>query len=193
MANFIKWIEEAKKKGTKETSPTTATSSPLRGANQDQSGYNVKGNVADYTISDGVVPDNWEENPETKRLSVVKRMIKGDERYGAKHMPHVKIKEASMNTAVVGANRMQPVNQADNTPRKGSSSVSKRIITGLQSSANRRVSALDQAAQKQKDDATKQREQEIEKRKKEAEARQKIAQKQAQQSQAKVKTDVNQR
>ena len=33
---------------------TTVVSSPLRGQNQDQSGYGVKNNVADYTISDSV-------------------------------------------------------------------------------------------------------------------------------------------
>jgi len=52
MINFSSWIEETKKKGTKESLPPTATSSPLRGANQDQSGFSPKNNVADYTISD---------------------------------------------------------------------------------------------------------------------------------------------
>ena len=184
MANFIKWLEEAKKKGTKEASPTTATSSPLRGANQDQTGFRPNGDTADYTISDSVVPDSW-ENSERKRIETVKRMIKSDERYGAKHMPHTKIKEASMNPAV-GANRIQPVNQADNTPRKGAAGISKRIITGLQASANKRVSALDQAAQQQKDQATKDREQEVARRQKEAEARQR-------QSQAQVNKNANQR
>ena len=54
MKNFTKWIEEAKK--TKESLPPTATSSPLRGQNQDQSGYNGKNDVADYTISDETKP-----------------------------------------------------------------------------------------------------------------------------------------
>jgi hypothetical protein len=52
MKNLTQWIEEAKKKGTKDSSPPTVTSSPLRGANQDQSGFNGKNSVADYTISD---------------------------------------------------------------------------------------------------------------------------------------------
>jgi len=51
MRSFNQWIEE-KKKQDKESSPPTATSSPLRGANQDQSGFSPKNNVADYTISD---------------------------------------------------------------------------------------------------------------------------------------------
>ena len=41
-----------KKKGTRESSPPTNVSSPIRGANQDQSGYGVSHNTADYTISD---------------------------------------------------------------------------------------------------------------------------------------------
>jgi hypothetical protein len=48
---FIQWLEE-KKKSSKESMPTTAVSSPIRGANQDQSGFGVKKNVSDYTISD---------------------------------------------------------------------------------------------------------------------------------------------
>ena len=54
MINFKTWLEEKKK--TKESLPPTATSSPIRGANQDQSGYNDKGNVSDYTISDETKP-----------------------------------------------------------------------------------------------------------------------------------------
>ena len=45
-------LEEGKKKGKSEPAPPTATSSPLRGANQDQSGFNSRNDVADYTISD---------------------------------------------------------------------------------------------------------------------------------------------
>ena len=41
-----------KKKGEKESSPPTTVSSPIRGANQDQSGYGVKHSTANYTISD---------------------------------------------------------------------------------------------------------------------------------------------
>ena len=52
MINFSSWIDEAKKKGTKESLPPTASSSPTRGANQDYSGVGVKHDVADYTISD---------------------------------------------------------------------------------------------------------------------------------------------
>jgi hypothetical protein len=55
MKNFRNWLEESKKR-TKESLPPTATSSPLRGQNQDQSGYNGKNDVADYTISDETKP-----------------------------------------------------------------------------------------------------------------------------------------
>lgn len=57
MLKFSQWLEEKKKKSSKEsTHQTTATSSPLRGQNQDQSGYSPTKNVADYTISDGYIP-----------------------------------------------------------------------------------------------------------------------------------------
>lgn len=49
MKNFTQWLQERK---TRESSPTTATSSPLRGANQDYSGVNTKNDSTDYTISD---------------------------------------------------------------------------------------------------------------------------------------------
>jgi hypothetical protein len=52
---FKSWLEEKKKS---ETIPaqTTIVSSPLRGANQDYSGVNVKNDNANYTISDEVLP-----------------------------------------------------------------------------------------------------------------------------------------
>ena len=212
--NFKAWLEEKKK--TKESLPPTVTSSPLRGQNQDQSGYNGKNDVGDYTISDSTI-DSWEENPPAKRIKAAKELTKLGNRHGSKALGEEQInelspelvgkvhkaralggkpsktpaasktlskavtkawlkakvgavKEASMNPAV-GANRIQPVNQADNTPRKGSSAVSKRMITGLQSSANRRVSALDQAAQQKRDQEKRDREQETQRRNREAEKR----------------------
>ena len=57
MKRFSYWLVEKKKKSTKESMPTTATSSPLRGANQDQTGFNPKTNVADYTISDEYIQE----------------------------------------------------------------------------------------------------------------------------------------
>ena len=56
-------IDEAKRKRV-PTAPT-ATSAPIRGANQDQSGHGVSRNVADYTISDEFVYEKVEfGNPE---------------------------------------------------------------------------------------------------------------------------------
>lgn len=48
-SSFQTEIDEAVKKSS---APTTATSAPIRGANQDQSGFNTKNSTADYTISD---------------------------------------------------------------------------------------------------------------------------------------------
>jgi hypothetical protein len=53
MLTFRGWITESKKnKKLKSNTPPTSVSSPIRGANQDQSGFGVKHNTADYTISD---------------------------------------------------------------------------------------------------------------------------------------------
>lgn len=54
MLNFRGWIAESRKKKARRSEPQapTPTSSPLRGANQDQSGFGVTRGVADYTISD---------------------------------------------------------------------------------------------------------------------------------------------
>lgn len=54
MLKFRGWIAESRKKKDRksENTPPTPTSSPIRGANQDQRGFGVTGDVADYTISD---------------------------------------------------------------------------------------------------------------------------------------------
>ena len=92
MKSFSDWVNEAKK-GTNDSLPPTATSSPIRGANQDQSGANVKNDLADYTISDSETIDNWELNSEASRKKAVKGLMKLNARHGAEHMPHEKIKE----------------------------------------------------------------------------------------------------
>jgi len=96
MKNFRNWLEEAKKK-SRQPMPTTPTSAPLRGQNQDQSGINDKNNSADYTISDETVPDSWEDNTAAKRIKTVKDLIKLNARHGAVHMPHGAIKEEEIN------------------------------------------------------------------------------------------------
>ena len=95
MKSFSNWLDEAKK-GTKESLPTTATSAPIRGANQDQSGANVKNDLADYTISDSATIDNWELNSPSERSKAVKELMKLSSRHGAEHMPHSKIKEETL-------------------------------------------------------------------------------------------------
>lgn len=86
---------------------TTAVSSPLRGANQDQSGTGVKNDTGDYTISDEKktrlgaikkavsekVRDSWEDNTPAQRKRYVKDLLKLSTRHGAVEMPHEKIKE----------------------------------------------------------------------------------------------------
>lgn len=54
MLNFSMWLAESRKKKARKlgNTPPTPTSSPIRGANQDQSGFGVKHDTADYTISD---------------------------------------------------------------------------------------------------------------------------------------------
>ena len=51
MITFSQFVVE-KKKETKDSIATTPTSSPLRGQNQDQSGFSPSQSTADYTISD---------------------------------------------------------------------------------------------------------------------------------------------
>lgn len=54
MLSFRTWLVEARKKKVRRSEPQvpTSVSSPLRGANQDQSGFGVGHSTADYTISD---------------------------------------------------------------------------------------------------------------------------------------------
>ena len=96
MRKFSDWMNEGKK-GTNDSLPPTTTSSPIRGDNQDQSGANVKNDLADYTISDSETIDNWELNSEASRKKAVRELMKLNARHGAKHMPHEKIKEETIN------------------------------------------------------------------------------------------------
>jgi len=53
MIKFRSWLIEAKRKKNKSEPQTPiVVSSPIRGPNQDQSGFGVTRAVADYTISD---------------------------------------------------------------------------------------------------------------------------------------------
>lgn len=154
MINFSSWLEEKKK--TKESQVTTATSSPIRGANQDQSGYNGKNNVADYTISDETVPDSWEDNSPQKRIATVKKLIKQDQRYGAVHKPHSKIREA-VNEIVSGVSgtRITPVNMK--TSGHSGTKDTPQIAHSMQHAADARRASLDKSAQQEKDRLEKER------------------------------------
>jgi hypothetical protein len=212
MKNFRNWLEE-KKKSSRQPMPTTPTSAPLRGQNQDYSGCNCKNNVADYTISDETVPDSWEQNTPAKRIKTVKDLIKLNTRHGAVHMPHSAIKEEEINElspelvgkvnkartvggkpsktdvakrtlqkavnkawvktkvgvvkemiAGVGANRIKPVNMGQTTGGQKKEPNAPSNVNRLQAAANSRVSALDQAAQKQKELQQKNKEDEIKRR-----------------------------
>ena len=150
MINFKTWLEEKKK--TKESLPPTATSSPVRGANQDQSGYNGKNDTADYTISDETGPDSWEKNSEAKRIATVKKIIKQDERFYAVAMPHSKIKEEAIDEVIagVGGTRISPVNMGQSISKKRSIGSPSNTYK-MQLAADKRVRQLDQAAQQERD------------------------------------------
>lgn len=64
--SFPAEIDEAVKKSV--PSATTSVSSPIRGANQDQSGHGTKSNVADYTISDSAKYSNRHGDLTTKKM-----------------------------------------------------------------------------------------------------------------------------
>jgi len=55
MISFTNLIEKKKKSQAEPKHQTTATSAPIKGANQDQSGVGVSHDSADYTISDGFI------------------------------------------------------------------------------------------------------------------------------------------
>ena len=179
MINFIQWIKEAKKKGTKDSSPPTVTSSPLRGANQDQSGYNGKNSVADYTISDekinelspelvgkinkaravGGKPSKTLAASKTLSLAVRKAWLKA--KVGA-------VKEAAM-VSTAGAERSTPGNMksAGKSPN------------AMQRAADSRRMQLDKIAQQQKDLQQKSREDIQKKREQDAATRDNVIKKSA--------------
>lgn len=146
--SFVQWLEEKKKKGTKESLPSTSTSSPLRGANQDYSGVGVKNDNADYTISDEHKHDlnhpahgaEWEDESKTTRKGIVRHMLK-------------KLRqEETVNEIVsgVGDIRIKPVNMAQKTGGTKSSGAPSNV-NKLQAASDKRVAQLDRAAQKQKE------------------------------------------
>lgn len=158
MKNFTQWIEEAKKKGTKDSSPPTATSSPVRGQNQDQSGYNGKNSVADYTISDEKIN---ELSPELvgkvnkaravggKPSKTVAASMTLSNAVRKAFLKTRKVEEAAM-VSTAGATRSAPTNMK--TTGKSPAS--------MQKAADARRMQQDRMAQQQKDEQQKDRERE---------------------------------
>ena len=185
MKNFSGWIEESKKKGKKEPSPPTVTSSPLRGQNQDQSGHNVKNDTADYTISDEYDPnhpDNIRKRAALKTaLDNIDAHFKKPENqighiraktkeYRSNHAgfnkwlsdrgrknPHKEETEISELVAGVGDVRSTPGNMKK-TSNSGTSN-SPSNAGSMQSAADKRRMQLDKLAQRQQDKQEKDREQ----------------------------------
>jgi hypothetical protein len=169
MKSFTQWIAEAKKK--RLPMPTTPTSAPLRGQNQDQSGYNGKNNVTDYTISDEKIN---ELSPElvgkvNKARVVGGKPSKTDAASKTLSMAVRKafLKNKTVTEMIAGVSnntRIKPVNMGNSTGGQKKDPNSPSNVNQLQNAANKRVSQLDQAAQKQKEQQTKDREDEIKQR-----------------------------
>ena len=171
MKNFSNWLEE-KKKSSRQPMPTTPTSAPLRGQNQDQSGYNGKNNVADYTISDEKIN---ELSPELVGKVNKARAVGGkpSKTTDASKALSAAVRKAWLKSKVgtikemisgVGNIRIKPVNMASTTGGKKNEPNAPTNMNALQSAANKRVSALDQASQNQKELHQKNREDEIKRR-----------------------------
>jgi len=140
MINFRNWLNESKKKGTKESLPTTITSTPLRGQNQDQSGYNGKNDVADYTISDETKPKKTinELSPELVGKVNKARTVDGKpskSEAGAKTL-QTAVKKAWVKTKVgqpkTELDELVPDNWEDNSPAER-----KRTVKDLLGLGNR--------------------------------------------------------
>jgi len=171
MKNLTQWIDE-KKKSSRQPMATTPTSAPLRGQNQDQSGTNVKNNTADYTISDEKIN---ELSPElvgrvNKARTVDNKPSKTDTAKKtlstAVNKAWIKSKAGTIKEMIagVGAVRIKPVNMGQNTGGQKSEPNAPSNVNQLQSAANSRVAALDQAAQKQKDQQEKDKQDQIKQR-----------------------------
>ena len=172
MKNFSSWLQEAKKKGGKQPMPTTPTSVPLRGQNQDQSGYNGKGNVADYTISDETIA---ELSPElvgkvNKARTVGGKPSKTDTAtktlQKAVNKAWVKTKVDIIKEMIsgVGTTRIKPVNLGQTTGGQKKDPNAPSNVNQLQAAANQRVSSLDKMAQDEKIQQKKTKENEIKRR-----------------------------
>jgi hypothetical protein len=170
MKYFSQWIVEAKKK-SKQSMPTTPTSAPLRGQNQDQSGYNGKNNVADYTISDEKID---ELSPELVGKVNKARLEKPSKTPAASKTLSAAVRKAWLKSKVgivkemiagVGNVRIKPVNLGHTTGGQKKEPNAPTNVNQLQNAANKRVAQLDKAAQQQKELQKKTKEDQIKQRK----------------------------
>lgn len=188
MIKFSQYINE--KKATKDSIATTATSSPLRGQNQDQSGYSPSHSTADYTISDSK-KTKVKEDDNIDKVNAVAAALKNMSTSSSNtassstnkpSMPNVnapgtpdmfktekKLKEGFVSSA--GNTRQTPVTMksAGASHMKGGSH--------LQHDADRRRVQLDTFAQKRRNEQEKERARAQKEREKAAADRQKEAQK----------------
>lgn len=188
MIKFSQYLNE--KKATKDSIATTATSSPLRGQNQDQSGFSPSHATADYTISDSK-KTKVKEDDNIDKVNAVAAALKNMSTSSSNtatsstnkpSMPNVnapgtpdmfktekKLKEGFVSTA--GAPRQTPVTMksAGASHMKGGSH--------LQHDADRRRVQLDKMAQQRRDQQEKERERAQKEREKASLERQKEAQK----------------
>lgn len=178
MKNFAQWLEE-KKKGKKESLPPTVVSSPLRGQNQDQSGFNTHSNVTDYTISDEKInelsPETLKSYKEKSAFSKDKSPLQSYNRLvgnarATRRLNKINIKEV---IAGVGDIRSTPGNmmKTSNADTKNAPS----SASHLQTAADKRRMQLDKLAQKQRDHQEKEREMQQKQREKAQSLRDKMS------------------
>lgn len=169
MKNFTQWLQERK---ARESSPTTATSSPLRGANQDYSGVNTKNDNADYTISDSthVMPPQpeWEKTSAATRKAHAKHLVKVTSKgtHGKGPTPVAEV--------VAGTNpttRTTPVNMK--TSGHAGSSNAPTNAHSMQHAADTRRVQLDKIAQQQQELQKKKQQQDQAQREKQQQLNQK--------------------
>lgn len=140
MKSFIGWLNEAKKVPV----PTTVTSAPLRGQNQDQGGIGIKHDIADYTISD-----------ETKPIKRIKEgLIAG---VGATRMTPVNMSSASTTKKAVNApSSAQSMQRQADARRKALDAVAQKQKEQQETMKNQEIQRRQQKQQSRKNGANNQ-------------------------------------
>jgi len=188
MIKFSQYLDE--KKATKDSIATTATSSPLRGQNQDQSGFSPSHSTADYTISDSKKA-KVKEDDNIDKVNAVAAALKSMSTSSGNTAPASTNKPSMPNVNAPGAPDMFKtekklkegfvggVGSVRQTPVTMKSAGSSHMKGGshLQHDADRRRVQLDKFAQQRRDQQEKERERAQKEREKAAIDRQKEAQK----------------